>query len=188
MKRLTNFIVSKRIYILAVMLILTAVCSFLIPKVSVNSDMSKYLPDDSSMRQGLSLMEKEFPTEEKSYTIRVMFKGLSSEKKTEVKDALAAIEKATALVETRRKAVDEAADDAAKEKAEAALQTAKEDLATQESNRDALNVLIEKLIAAGTEAGYDLDAIEKAEETAVEEPPVVKRNFWQKLLHLFGLN
>ena len=31
-------------------------------------------------------------------------------------------------------------------------------------------------------------AIEKAEETAVEEPPVVKRNFWQKLLHLFGLN
>ena len=31
-------------------------------------------------------------------------------------------------------------------------------------------------------------AIEKAEETSVEEPPVVKRNFWQKLLHLFGLN
>ena len=92
MKRLTNFIVSKRIYILVVMLILSAVCSFLIPKVSVNSDMSKYLPNDSSMRQGLSLMEKEFPTEEESYTIRVMFKGLSSEKKAEVKDALAAIE------------------------------------------------------------------------------------------------
>lgn len=31
-------------------------------------------------------------------------------------------------------------------------------------------------------------AIEKAEETIVEETPVVKRNFWQKLLHLFGLN
>lgn len=92
MKRLTNFIVSKRIYILVVMLILTAVCSFLIPKVSVNSDMSKYLPNDSSMRQGLSLMEKEFPAEEESYTIRVMFKGLGSEKKAEVKDALAAIE------------------------------------------------------------------------------------------------
>ena len=81
MKRLTNFIVSKRIYILVVMLILTAVCSFLIPKVSVNSDMSKYLPNDSSMMQGLSLMEKEFPAEEDSYTIRVMFKGLGSEKK-----------------------------------------------------------------------------------------------------------
>ena len=92
MKQLTNFIVRKRIYILVVMLILTAVCSFLIPKVRVNSDMSKYLPDNSSMRQGLSLMEKEFPAEEESYTIRVMFKGLSSEKKEEVKDALAAIE------------------------------------------------------------------------------------------------
>ena len=92
MKRLTNFIVSKRIYILVVMLILTAVCSFLIPKVSVNSDMSKYLPDNSSMRQGLSIMEKEFPAEEDSYTIRVMFKGLGSEKKAEVKDVLAAIE------------------------------------------------------------------------------------------------
>lgn len=44
------------------MLILTAVCAFLIPKVSVNSDMTKYLPDDSSMKQGISLMEKEFPT------------------------------------------------------------------------------------------------------------------------------
>lgn len=30
-------------------------------------------------------------------------------------------------------------------------------------------------------------AIEKAEETVTEETPVVKRNFWQKLLHLFGL-
>lgn len=92
MKGLASFIVNKRSIILSVMLILTAVCAFLIPKVSVNSDMTKYLPDDSSMRQGISLMEKEFPTKEEFYTVRVMFKGLSSEKKTEVKDALAAIE------------------------------------------------------------------------------------------------
>ena len=92
MKGLASFIVNKRSIILSVMLILTAVCAFLIAKVSVNSDMTKYLPDDSSMRQGISLMEKEFPTKEEFYTVRVMFKGLSSEKKTEVKDALAAIE------------------------------------------------------------------------------------------------
>ena len=92
MRRLTNFIVNKRIFILIVMLILTAICTFLVPKVSVNSDMTKYLPDDSSMKQGVSLMEKEFPTEKENYTIRVMFKGLSSVKKAEVKDALAAIE------------------------------------------------------------------------------------------------
>lgn len=92
MKRLTKLIVNKRNIILSAMLILTAVCAFLVPKVSVNSDMTKYLPDDSSMKQGISLMEKEFPTEGESYTIRVMFKGLGSEKKAEVKDALAAIE------------------------------------------------------------------------------------------------
>ena len=92
MKRLTHFIVNKRIFILAVMLILTAAAVFLIPKVRVNSDMTKYLPDDSSMRQGISLMEKEFPKEEESYTIRVMFKGLSSEERTEIKDKLSAIE------------------------------------------------------------------------------------------------
>ena len=92
MKRLTGFIVNKRNIIFSAMLILTAVCAFLIPKVSVNSDMTKYLPDDSSMKQGISLMEKEFPTAEEAYTIRVMFKRLDSEKKTELKDALAAIE------------------------------------------------------------------------------------------------
>ena len=92
MKRLTNFVVNKRNIILSAMLILTAVCAFLIPKVSVNSDMTKYLPDDSSMKQGISLMEKEFPTAGEAYTIRVMFKRLDSEKKTEFKDALAAIE------------------------------------------------------------------------------------------------
>ncbi len=91
MKRLTSFIVNKRNIILSAMLILTAVCAFLMPKVSVNSDMTKYLPDDSSMKQGISLMEKEFPTVKKSYTIRVMFERLDSEKKTKIKDALAAI-------------------------------------------------------------------------------------------------
>ena len=92
MKRLANFIVNKRIVILAVMLVLTAVCAFLMPKVSVNSDMTKYLPDDSSMRQGIFLMEKEFPTEEEFYTVRVMFKGVDGEKRSELRDALAAIE------------------------------------------------------------------------------------------------
>ena len=64
MKRLSIFIVNKRIFILTVMLILTAACGFLIPQVGVNSDMTKYLPNDSQMRQGISLMEEEFPEEQ----------------------------------------------------------------------------------------------------------------------------
>ena len=98
MRRLTSFIVNKRNIILSAMLILTAVCAFLMPKVSVNSDMTKYLPDDSSMKQGISLMEKEFPTEKENYTVRVMFKGLASEKKTKIRDALAAVENVDSVV------------------------------------------------------------------------------------------
>ena len=37
-------------------------------------------------------MEKEFPGEDAAYTIRVMFRGLSDDKKTELKDALATIQ------------------------------------------------------------------------------------------------
>ena len=92
MKRLSSFIVNKRIFILTIMLILTAACGFLIPQVGVNSDMTKYLPSDSQMRQGISLMEEEFPEEDAAYTIRVMFRGLSDDKKTELKDALATIQ------------------------------------------------------------------------------------------------
>ena len=92
MKRLSSFIVNKRIFILTVMLILTAACGFLIPQVGVNSDMTKYLPSDSQMRQGISLMEEEFPEEDAAYTIRVMFRGLSDEQKTELKDTLATIQ------------------------------------------------------------------------------------------------
>ena len=91
MKRLSIFIVNKRIFILTVMLILTAACGFLIPQVGVNSDMTKYLPNDSQMRQGISLMEEEFPEENAAYTIRVMFRGLSDDKKMELKDALATV-------------------------------------------------------------------------------------------------
>lgn len=91
MKRLSSFIVNKRIFILTIMLILTAACGFLIPQVGVNSDMTKYLPNDSQMRQGISLMEEEFPEENAAYTIRVMFRGLSDDKKMELKDALATV-------------------------------------------------------------------------------------------------
>lgn len=91
MKKIMKFIVDKRICILAVMLALTAICGFLIPKVSVNSDMTKYLPSDSPMRKGLSLMEKAFPEEETVYTVRVMVRGLIDAQKTEVKNSLAAI-------------------------------------------------------------------------------------------------
>ena len=39
---------------------LAAVCAVLIPEVNVNSDMTKYLPDGSRMKQGLEILQDEF--------------------------------------------------------------------------------------------------------------------------------
>ena len=54
MKKRTHYI------LLICMLALSAVCGILIPKVNVNSDMTRYLPDDSQMKQGLDIVTAEF--------------------------------------------------------------------------------------------------------------------------------
>lgn len=64
MRKAACWIVRQRRWILALTLILAAVCGILIPGVQVNSDMTKYLPEDSQMRAGMRLMEAEFPEEE----------------------------------------------------------------------------------------------------------------------------
>lgn len=43
-------------------LALAIVCGLLIPRVNVNNDMTKYLPDDSRMRTGLDIIKDEFPS------------------------------------------------------------------------------------------------------------------------------
>lgn len=78
MKKIAGFIVDKHKFILAVMLVICAFCAALIPKVEINTDMTKYLPDDSSMKQGIDIMLDEFSTTTTS-TIRVMFKDLSTQ-------------------------------------------------------------------------------------------------------------
>ena len=55
-------IVKYRKIIFAIMMLITVGCLFLIPRVNINMDMTKYLPEDSSMRQGLDIMEQEFQT------------------------------------------------------------------------------------------------------------------------------
>ena len=68
---------SKKILILFILLALG--CAILIPMVNVNKDMTKYLPEDSSMRQGLDLMRTEFG-EENASTLEVMFSDLKTQK------------------------------------------------------------------------------------------------------------
>ncbi|MBQ4486979.1 MAG: MMPL family transporter [Oscillospiraceae bacterium] len=88
MKKIADLIVEKRILILILVLIISAAFAVMIPQVEINRDMTKYLPDDSSMKIGMDIMEREFPAEEENYTIRVMFKDLTDDQKTETRDRL----------------------------------------------------------------------------------------------------
>ena len=73
------FLVAHSRIILIIFIILALACGALIPYVNVNRDMTKYLPEDSSMRQGLDLMKAEFG-EEDSSTLLVMFGDLTNAK------------------------------------------------------------------------------------------------------------
>ena len=89
MERLAKWIVEKRRRILSLFLLLTLVSGWLMTEVSVNYDMSYYLPADSAVRQGTSLMQEEFPPEG---SIRVMLGGLDATAQETAHDRLMEIE------------------------------------------------------------------------------------------------
>ncbi len=92
MKKIFDFIVNKRYLVLGVMLALCVACACMIPAVDINTDMTKYLPDDSSMKQGMNILVEEFPDTQMPNTIRVMFKDLTDVEKTNIKIQLSEIE------------------------------------------------------------------------------------------------
>ena len=88
MKKVAGVIVDGHKFFLVFMLVVTVLCGLLIPKVEINTDMTKYLPDDSSMAQGIELMKDNFSNMTTTQTIRVMFKDLNEEQIVAVKDYL----------------------------------------------------------------------------------------------------
>ncbi|MCM1167491.1 MAG: MMPL family transporter [Lachnospiraceae bacterium] len=88
LKKISAFIVNKRYFIMAVMLIISVACVALMQYVEINDDMTKYLPDNSPMKTGVDIMSDEFPKMEMSNTIRVMSDGLSAEQKGELLNKL----------------------------------------------------------------------------------------------------
>ena len=92
MKKIANFIVEKRRIVLIFFLILTICSAWLTTKVSLNDDMTKYLPDDSSMKQGLEIMEAEFDDAEDTSTLKLMFVGLNSDEKQQIYTSLSELE------------------------------------------------------------------------------------------------
>ncbi len=91
MRKFAAVIVNHRKLVFLLALVVAAVCAVLMTKVNINTDMTKYLPDSSSMAQGLAIMEEQFPDTEEDNTIRVMFTGMPDEEKEQMAEDLAEI-------------------------------------------------------------------------------------------------
>ena len=91
MRKVTDFIIEKRNYVLTIFIILSVVCLYLSTKVHINYDLTEYLPSTSETRIGMDIMKDEFPELDTS-ALNVMFKDLSTEDKNKIKDKLENIE------------------------------------------------------------------------------------------------
>ena len=91
MRKVTDFIIEKRNYVLTIFIILSVVCLYLSTKVHINYDLTEYLPSTSETRIGMDIMNDEFPELDTS-ALNVMFKDLSTEDKNKIKDELENIE------------------------------------------------------------------------------------------------
>ena len=90
--KLAGFIVKRRKAVLVFMVVLTTVVSLLMLGVHVNTDMTKYLPDGSSMKAGVELMEAEVPDAVSTHTLRVMVSGLNDEERASLTGKLGELE------------------------------------------------------------------------------------------------
>ena len=87
MKKITDFIIDKRNFILILFIIFTIISALMINKVKINSDIAKYLPNNSETRIGMNIMEKEFAGTETS-NLNLMFENLKKEEKISIKKDL----------------------------------------------------------------------------------------------------
>ncbi|MDR2087840.1 MAG: MMPL family transporter [Clostridiales Family XIII bacterium] len=82
---------GKRKLLLIVMLVLTAVCALLTARMEINTDMTKYLSEDSNMQQGFTLMDAWFSDDEEKSSIRVMFDDLRADEIARIEEELSDI-------------------------------------------------------------------------------------------------
>ncbi len=90
MRKITDFIINKRHFILILFIILTIGSAVLSSKVKINHDIAEYLPDTSETRIGMDIMEEEFSETETS-TLNLMFENLQNDEKQAIKSEIEAI-------------------------------------------------------------------------------------------------
>ena len=91
--KLSDFIVKKRIIFMLAAVAIAIASIFMIPMTNINSDMTRYLPDDSQMKHGIDKMSEDFGDNGLgSGMVRVMFKSLPDSARTAIKNELSDIE------------------------------------------------------------------------------------------------
>lgn len=88
MKKAANFLVEKRLWLFICSVAAVIACIVLVNFVTINKDMTKYLPKDSSMRAGLDIMNSEFPAATQEEGFKLMFEDLTDEQKNTIKAKL----------------------------------------------------------------------------------------------------
>lgn len=83
---MNKFLIQYRYWFFGITLILSLVCAVLLFHVNINTDMSKYLPDDSNMRAGLKVMNQEFGdlSEMGGADVRVLCNNLSDDERVDL--------------------------------------------------------------------------------------------------------
>ena len=99
MKRYAQWTVKCRNQILAGAILLVLLCAYLTLRVPINTDMTKYLPDDSSMKQGIDLLAKEFPDLSMPSTIRAMIPYVDDEVTEKARAVLEALPDVSGIAE-----------------------------------------------------------------------------------------
>ena len=86
MTRLAGFVVDRRRWILALFVGMFVFSAFSLRWISVEEDITYYLPDDAEAKRGLFIMEEEFTT---YGTAQVMVEDISPEEAKSLSDRLA---------------------------------------------------------------------------------------------------
>ena len=88
LKKIVDFLTKKRLLIFIITIILAIGSGIAMLFVNINKDMTKYLPEDSQMKQGMDIMENEFVTTTTNETFKIMFEDLESNDKQTIFEEL----------------------------------------------------------------------------------------------------
>lgn len=95
MKKISEIIVRKRKIVFIVYALAAVLCAVGIFKCTINYDMSKYLPDNSSVKEGMEIMSDEFGD---SSAITVMFDDLNETEQLQRQEELSKIDNVQSVV------------------------------------------------------------------------------------------